>query len=42
MKSHLIKLLASVIGGSSWLVLIGPILIWEKFEDRRWKAGKSK
>jgi hypothetical protein len=40
MKSRLIKLLAAMICGGGWLVLIVPILIYEAIEDRRWKAGK--
>jgi hypothetical protein len=39
-QSRLIKLLAAVLGGCSWLVLIVPILVYEEIEDRKWKAGK--
>jgi hypothetical protein len=41
MKSRLIRLLAAGIGGASWLVLIVPILVYEKIEDWKWKAGKQ-
>jgi hypothetical protein len=41
MKSRLIKLLATALSVCSWLVLIGPILIYEEFEDWKWKAGKD-
>jgi hypothetical protein len=37
MKSRLIKLLAAIIGGLSWLALIGPILIYEYLSDLQWK-----
>ena len=41
MKFRLIKLLAGVIGGCSWLALIGPILIWEYFDDRKWRLANN-
>jgi len=40
MKSHLIKFLAAALGICSWLLLIGPILLFEYFSDLKWKAGK--
>jgi hypothetical protein len=39
MRDRLIKLLAAAIGITSWLVLIGPILIYEYFSDLKWKSG---
>jgi hypothetical protein len=41
MKSFLIKFLAASIGICSWLVLIGPIKIYEAISDWKWKAGKN-
>jgi hypothetical protein len=40
-KSRLIRLLAAAIGGCAWLVLIVPIVIWERLDDWKWKAGKD-
>jgi hypothetical protein len=42
MKSRLIKLLALIIGWCSWLALIGPILIYEKVSDWKWKKENAK
>jgi hypothetical protein len=41
MRSRLIKLLAAIIGGGSWLVMIVPILVYEKFSDLEWKKENT-
>ena len=41
MKTRLIKLLAAVICGLSWLALIGPILIYEYLSDLQWKKENA-
>ena len=41
MRNRLISLLAAAIGSAVWLMLIGPILIYEYFSDKKWRLANG-